>query len=1403
MKKRILLSACLMTGMVLGVPANAEVEYIPDPTKIVTNGVFTLGTPQTEQPTTGGYILLNAIDKSSNPYTISPMYSTFTLNKTEYIYGDGPYVTLPQVTVDIPNSTAELTVKYTTSQARLSNLTSDISGKVFANISSTSDGAAIYNTSTANYKITDSVFLANKISSSGWVPGGAIWSNGKISEIDNSVFISNSATDDGGAILNRGTINKVNNSTFIYNRGPGWGSAISNFGTINTISNSSFISNYGTPEGAVFIRTYAKIGTILNSVFISNKATQYGGAISLQGASGEYAEVTNGIINSVFISNSANIYGGAIYVSDKLSIISDNGLSLFQNNTDSTGLNAIYIGRALGILTFDIKNGGSTYMYDTINGVNGYNVVIKNTGDADSTGTFYMYNDIKNANVTTQTTGNKINIDTADGQTFDYNFKTLTSDDTALYKIDIDLANGKADCFNTSANSTGTVYINDINLLGLTGEEQEGYTKTAQVLNTPSNTLKLGLNNDLASNVTLLDKTYEKFINVEKDVYTNSEYGGYDHRIVLKGGFSLAESNTTNDSLKMAITDKTVTDTWTSKVDTLKAWSEQTTTEDRTFSFVPAQNTYTVTKDLEKVSAGNLLINGISGDTITSKLDADNKKLFTIDNSNTNLTINNIEIKNAKTDTAAIDNQSGVVNLNNVTFTSNTTDVNNDNELNITGGTVTINNGITGTNGDTTVDGGNLVISYSSNGLTQKSLTIESGSVSANAEKITTNGNAITNKGTLNFTGGTNSNAVTGTGTTQISGTVNNTANISQDTVEITSTGNLSSDASKLTLTSNTVKNDGTFNINDSEITLNVSKNTAGNGTVNLNNANTNINSTISDNNVVFNGSVLTFSDPANNIASSNLTMNNGGLINIQNGTSGKELAMQNLTLKADTTINMDSDIVAGTMDSLKLASFTNTSGSTLKINPHLPTNVSEILTNSKIQMLPISKNSTLSASDKSALASSIDMVMPDKIVSPIFTYKPSYSKETGIMTLAGGSDGGGYNPSVLASPVAAQVGAMASQWNSYNQAFINMDMNMLYTREQRKAMKYANRYAMLPSIYKGRGGDGLVNPPVSSLEKGGQSSALQASNRLAYDTQTPIVYSNTYTPERDLAGWARPYASFEKVDLRNGPNVHNTMYGMYMGGDSEMFELKHNWDFQYSVYAGYNGSRQSYNDVTILQNGGTLGATGIFYHDNFFTALTANVGASVANADTMYGHEDFPMLMTGVASKTGYNLEMFKGKFIIQPSWLMSYSFVNTFNYKNAAGVRVESDGLHAIQLAPQLKFIGNLPHGWQPYASIQMVWNIMDETKFRANNVSLPYMSIKPYIQYGVGVQKRWGERFTGFFQTMIRNGGRTGVAFTLGFRWALGSLRDNNTMGNRQNSTKTVIKESTPQGIRTVIK
>ena len=324
----------------------------------------------------------------------------------------------------------------------------------------------------------------------------------------------------------------------------------------------------------------------------------------------------------------------------------------------------------------------------------------------------------------------------------------------------------------------------------------------------------------------------------------------------------------------------------------------------------------------------------------------------------------------------------------------------------------------------------------------------------------------------------------------------------------------------------------------------------------------------------------------------------------------------------------------------------------------------------------------------------------------------------------------------------------------SYDEAFRNMDMYMLMTKEQRQAMKMKNQIA----------------------------SAAKNSN---------IVLDPTVSRYENKSGWFRPYATFENVSLDNGPKVSNVAYGSFFGAESEMYDLGHGWDGIWSVYGGYNGSHQAYDGVGIYQNGGTLGIVGMAYKGNFFTGLTANTGASVGEAQTGFGQDNFTMLMAGIASKSGYNVEFAKGKLIIQPNFTMSYSYVNTFDYHSAAGVSISSDPLHAIHLEPGIKVIGNLKNGWQPYGSVSMIWNIMDNTQFMANQVYLPELSVKPFVKYGVGVRKSWGEKFTGFFQTYITNGGRNGVGLQLGFRWMLGDKSSNKKTTSQTPQNKKVIK------------
>lgn len=457
----------------------------------------------------------------------------------------------------------------------------------------------------------------------------------------------------------------------------------------------------------------------------------------------------------------------------------------------------------------------------------------------------------------------------------------------------------------------------------------------------------------------------------------------------------------------------------------------------------------------------------------------------------------------------------------------------------------------------------------------------------------------------------------------------------------------------------------------------------------------------------------------------------NGGNLDLRNGIASN-IPLYVLELNANSNIYVDVDLANQTMDNLS-ASNTNYNGGTLNV------------AGMTLLSDAINDFTSINFTSDSNLKSHVAYTGNAQVVySPIYKYNVAYNENNGNFEFTRGSSGGNggnpseaFNPAVLAGAVGAQIGSYLTQLNTYEQAFANQDMLMAMTRDERTSMKFANKYASTQGT-----GEGGV-----------------------------ITFDPNQIPEQTKGAWFRPYATFEGVSLNNGPSVRNIGYGSLFGGDTGIIEHSHGWDAVYSVYAGYNGSNQNYSGVSINQNGGTLGVSGTWYKGNFFTGLTANVGASVGDAHTMYGSEDFTMLATGIASKTGYNFELADGKFIIQPNYLMSYTFVNTFDYTNAAGVRIDSDPLHAIQIAPGLKFIGNLKNGWQPYVSLQMVWNIMDRTRFHANNVSLPDMSVDPYFQYGIGLQKRVGDRFTGFGQAMVRNGGRNGIALSFGFRWALG--------------------------------
>jgi outer membrane autotransporter protein len=399
------------------------------------------------------------------------------------------------------------------------------------------------------------------------------------------------------------------------------------------------------------------------------------------------------------------------------------------------------------------------------------------------------------------------------------------------------------------------------------------------------------------------------------------------------------------------------------------------------------------------------------------------------------------------------------------------------------------------------------------------------------------------------------------------------------------------------------------------------------------------------------------------------------------------------------------------------------------------------------------------------SFASSVKYSGQESFETSIYKYGIAYNPKDGnMMFIRGGqynSNTGSieypsnpsdqFNPSVMSTTAATQAGAVSTMIQTYNYAFQHSEHFMSLPNMTRMALLNKNKYALATSTAAD------VSPDAD------------------------ICFA-----DNAANAWYKPYVSFESVPLKNGPKVSSITYGSLAGYDTPIKELRNGWSRTWSGYVGYNGAHQSYGGVSSYQNGGLLGGTLTMYKGNLFNATSLNVGASVSETSSMFGHDNATMLLAGVANRTGYNFEYKQGKYIVQPNLFVSYSFVNTFDYTNAAGVKISSDPLHSIQVAPGLRLMMNTKNGWQPYIAMNMVWNILDKSRVTADSVRLPEASVKPYFQYGVGLQKHFNDDFMAFGQVMVQNGGRNGVSLTAGLRWAVGQKDKHEKV---QNDTKVV--------------
>lgn len=281
----------------------------------------------------------------------------------------------------------------------------------------------------------------------------------------------------------------------------------------------------------------------------------------------------------------------------------------------------------------------------------------------------------------------------------------------------------------------------------------------------------------------------------------------------------------------------------------------------------------------------------------------------------------------------------------------------------------------------------------------------------------------------------------------------------------------------------------------------------------------------------------------------------------------------------------------------------------------------------------------------------------------------------------------------------------------------------------------------------------------------------MRASNKYAYNGAGQQVFSPTFLPDEKAGIWVKNFNLFENIPLNNGPNVSNVAYGTILGYDTDLKHFKNGWDGGLTFHGTYQGSRENFKETSSIDNVGNAGVTAALFKKNFFTAATAIVGGDYTYENVGRGEQNYRIFIAGLASKTGYNFEFKRGRYILQPSFLGIYTYALPSEFISSEGQSVTGDPLNVIHISPSIKAIGNFKNGLQPYLVFSLVWTLMDSPAIYKNGVLQQRVSIDPYCEYGFGVQKKWEDKYTGFGQVLMRGGGRNGVSIYLGLRMAMG--------------------------------
>ena len=256
------------------------------------------------------------------------------------------------------------------------------------------------------------------------------------------------------------------------------------------------------------------------------------------------------------------------------------------------------------------------------------------------------------------------------------------------------------------------------------------------------------------------------------------------------------------------------------------------------------------------------------------------------------------------------------------------------------------------------------------------------------------------------------------------------------------------------------------------------------------------------------------------------------------------------------------------------------------------------------------------------------------------------------------------------------------------------------------------------------------------------------------------------------LSTWAQAFGTKDAVEMKHVSNKVDTQFFGIIGGiDSKLFAYRNGLSAVYGIYGAYVGGIQKHDGNKTNVRGGYVGVSVAFRRSVVFSNTIVNGGYLHNEANSDYGKDKFATKVVSVSNKTGVDIK--KKDTTITPTLSLNYMGINTDDYTTKAGTRIQSHFINAFTVAPGLKVSQNFCQGLEGYAKVSYKMFFYDNGKVKANDIILPSMSIKPYVEYGVGLKKDWSKDewdpydASTYAEITRHDGGRTGWNIDLGLK------------------------------------